>query len=184
MKKIAVFLAEGFEEIEALTVVDVLRRAGLECKTVGVTGMEVTGSHGIPVKVDVPIIYDLSDFDMIVLPGGLPGATNLRANPYVIEYVKAFAADPSKFVAAICAAPQVLYEAGISTGRTLTSYPGANFDEMFADANYVQDAVVVDGNIITSRGPFTALAFAYQLVDLLGGDSETLKKAMLYRYEL
>lgn len=180
MKKIAVFLAEGFEEIEALTVVDVLRRAGMTCHSVGVTGSVVTGSHGIPVTTDVALSDIGLDYDMIVLPGGLPGATNLRDCDTVVELVQAYDQNPEKYVAAICAAPMVFAKAGIAAGRTITSYPGEEYSALFADANYIEDLVAVDGHMITSRGPATSLAFAFTLVDLLGGDSAPLKEAMQY----
>ena len=123
---------------------------------------------------------------MIVLPGGLPGADTLRDNDTVIEWVRNFASRQDKYVAAICAAPQVLAKAGISKGRRLTSYPGEKYQTLFTDAEYMDDnrlmeeCVVVDGNLITSRGPGTTLPFAYRLVEILGGDAEKLRKAMQY----
>lgn len=180
MKKIAVMLADGFEEIEALTVVDVLRRAGMTCNTVGVTGATVTGSHGIPVIADMTIADSIADYDMIVLPGGLPGATNLRDCEQVIAYVKAFNEDPDKFVAAICAAPMCFAKAGIATGRTITSYPDDEYRALFKDANYIEDLVAVDGHMITSRGPATTLEFAFTLLEALGGDSAGLREGMQY----
>ncbi len=177
MKRIAVLLAEGFEEGEALLTVDVLRRAGFECDAVGVTGAQVTGSHGIAVLADRTLEGAMDDYDMVVLPGGLPGATNLRDDARVIELVRRFDG-AGKFVAAICAAPMVLQRAGVSKGRRLTSYPG--YEALFADADYRQELVVRDGNLITSRGPATTLAFAYALVDALGGDAAPLRKGMLY----
>ena len=181
MKKIAVFLADGFEEIEALTPVDILRRAGFTCHTVGVTGPVVTGSHGIAVKADLALADDLEGYDMVVCPGGLPGAVNLRECPEVIRLVQLFARDPEKKVAAICAAPQVLAKAGITAGRHVTSYPGADLEALFADAHYHTDrAVIVDGDLITSRGAGTAMEFAFTLVDELGGNSKPLRDGMMY----
>ena len=177
MKKIAVLLAEGFEEGGALLTVDVLRRAGFHCDAVGVTGAQVTSSHGITVVADRPLQDQMDDYDMVVLPGGLPGATNLGDDARVIELVRRFDG-AGKFVAAICAAPMVLKRAGVSTGRRLTSYP--SHEALFEDADYRQDLVVLDGNLITSRGPATTLAFAYALVEALGGDAAPLKKGMLY----
>ena len=181
MKKIAVFLADGFEEIEALTPVDILRRAGFTCHTVGIAGPVVTGSHGIAVQADLTLPADLEDYDLIVCPGGLPGAVNLRECPEVIRLVQRFAGDPEKKVAAICAAPQVLAKAGVTTGRHLTSYPGADLEALFTDATYHTDrAVIVDGNMITSRGAGTAMEFAFTLVDELGGNSRPLRDGMMY----
>ncbi|MBU3146565.1 DJ-1 family glyoxalase III [Clostridium sp. CF012] len=180
MKKVAVFLAEGFEEGEALFVVDVLRRAEFQCDLVSINKEMVKGSHGVVVLTDKIISDEIKEYDMIVLPGGLPGATNLRDDERVIELVKYFDKVPEKFVAAICAAPIILERAGIIKGRTITSYPGEEYTTLFKDANYVEDIVVVDDHLITSRGPATVLSFAYALVDALGGDSSLLKEGMLY----
>lgn len=182
MKKVAVMLANGFEEGEALFTIDILRRAGLACDSVSIGEEFVTSARKITVKAD-KLLGDenLAEYDMVVLPGGQPGSTNLSKDDRVLQIVRNFLADDKKFVAAICAAPMVLKSAGVSTGRTLTSYPGAELKAMFADANYIDDKFVVqDGNLITSRGPATVMAFAYKLVDVLGGDSAALKKAMLY----
>ena len=181
MKKVAVMLANGFEEGEALFTIDILRRAGLECDSVSIGGEYVTSSRKITVKADKILTDDLSGYDMVVLPGGQPGSTNLSKDARVLEIVRKFMADEKKFVAAICAAPMVLKAAGVSAGKTLTSYPGDELKAMFTDANYVDDKFVVqDGNLITSRGPATVMPFAYKLVDVLGGNSAVLKKAMLY----
>ena len=186
-KKVAVLLANGFEEGEALFVVDIIRRAGFICDAVSVEEEIVQGSHGIKTIADLLLKKaDRDSYDMIVLPGGLPGADTLRDNETVINWVKDFAARPDKYVAAICAAPQVLAKAGVSVGRRLTSYPGEKYQKLFADAQYVDDnslteeCVVVDGNLITSRGPGTTLPFAYRLVEILGGDAEKLRQAMQY----
>ena len=181
MKKIAVFLAEGFEEVEALTPVDILRRAGFTCDTVSIAGEFVTGSHGITVKADRTLAEDLETYDMLVCPGGLPGSVNLRNCAELIRLIRQFAQDPAKKVAAICAAPQVLAEAGVVSGRHMTSYPGEALEALFADAIYHTDrAVIVDGNMITSRGAGTAMEFAFTLVDELGGDSQPLRDGMMY----
>ncbi len=186
-KSIAVLLADGFEEGEALFVIDILRRAGFTCDGVSMQGDIACGSHGIRVLPDKKIEeIDPDSYDMVVLPGGLPGADTLRDSEAVIDWVKRFDADPDKFVAAICAAPQVLAKAGISRGRRLTSYPGAKYTALFADADYVDDdlqteeCVVTDGHMITSRGPGTTLPFAYKLVEVLGGDADKLRQAMQY----
>ncbi len=186
-KKIAVLLANGFEEGEALFVIDVLRRAGFHCDGVSVQEEIVHGSHGIRVFADLLLAdADRDSYDMIVLPGGQPGADTLRDNETVAGWVQAFATNPKKFVAAICAAPQVLARAGISAGRRLTSYPAEKYRALFQDANYVDDnrqteeCVVVDGNLVTSRGPGTTLPFAFRLTELLGGDADKLRQAMQY----
>lgn len=180
MKKVAVFLAEGFEEGESLFVIDILRRAGFKCDSVSIHEEMVKGSHDIVVKADQIISDEIKEYDMIVLPGGLPGAINLRDNEKVIELVKYFDKTPGKFIAAICAAPIVLEKAGVIKDRKITSYPGEKYSTLFKDAHYVEDIVAVDDHLITSRGPATTLPFAYALVDVLGGDSSILKQGMLY----
>ena len=180
-KKVAIMLANGFEEIEALTVVDVLRRANIDCDTVSIHEELVESCHGVQVKSDKHIDnIDKDSYDMIVLPGGLPGADYLRDCAELISWIQDFSKNSNKYIAAICAAPQVLAKAGIEKGRKVTSYPGNIFREILKDANYIEDLVVVDGNIITSRGPATAMSFAYKLVDILDGNSEALKSGMLY----
>lgn len=177
MKKVAVVLANGFEEIEALTPVDVLRRASIECDMVGLTALEVEGSHGIKVQADQVFTGDLSAYDMVVLPGGMPGSVNLRDHAGLIAALQVVA-EKGKYVAAICAAPIVLEKAELLVERRYTCYPGQ--EERIASGQYVTETVVVDGPIITSRGAGTALDFAYRLVDLLGGDGASLAKAMVY----
>lgn len=181
MKKVAVLLADGFEEIEALTVVDVLRRAGIMCDMVSISKENVCGSHNIEVKSDKLLGEDIKEYDMVVLPGGLPGADNLAQNNKVIETIKEFNENASKYVAAICASPAVVLPvAGIEENRYVTSYPDEEYEKILEKANYVDELVVVDGNLITSRGPATTLLFAYKLVDVLGGDSSKLKEGMLW----
>ena len=176
MPKVAVILANGFEEIEALTVVDVLRRANITCHMVGFED-KVTGSHAIQVQADRLFDGNLSEYDMIVLPGGMPGSAHLRDNEQLVSELQRFE-ETGKKVAAICAAPIVLNQAGLLEGRNFTCYDGVQ--EQIADGHYSKETVVVDGNVITSRGPATALAFAYHLVETLGGDAESLRNGMLY----
>ena len=177
MAKVAVILANGFEEIEALTVVDVLRRANITCHMVGFED-RVTGSHAIQVQADRVFDGDLSDYDMIVLPGGMPGSAHLRDNEQLIAELQK-CEQVGKKVAAICAAPIVLNRAGLLKDKEFTCYDGVQ--EQIADGHYRKETVVVDGHLITSRGPATALAFAYNLVEQLGGDADALREAMLYR---
>ena len=178
MVKTAMLLADGFEEIEALTVVDVLRRTGAICDMTSLSGNTVKGCHGMEVTVDKTLDEIDDSYQMVILPGGLPGATNLRDDERVISLVQKFDADNTKFVAAICAAPMVFAKAGISKGRHVTSYPG--FEDLFTDAFYENDIVVVDDKMITARGPATAMAFSYAIVDALGLNSNELKDGMLY----
>ena len=179
-KKVAVILANGFEEGESLLVVDILRRAEISCDIVSIENEMVTGSHNIIVKADTTMKDVIKDsYDMIVLPGGQPGADNLRDNEEVIKWIKEMNKE-EKFIAAICAAPQVLEKAGIVKGKKITSYPSKKYKEILNDTDYQEKLVVVDKNIITSRGPATTLPFAYKLVEILGGNSEELKEKMLY----
>ena len=177
MPKVAVILANGFEEIEALTVVDVLRRANITCHMVGFEDT-VTGSHAIQVQADRVFDGNLSEYDMIVLPGGMPGSAHLRDNEQLITELQKFEKIGKK-VAAICAAPIALNRAGLLEGKNFTCYDGVQ--EQIADGHYRKETVVVDGQLTTSRGPATALAFAYNLVEQLGGDANGLREAMLYR---
>ncbi len=168
MGKALVFLADGFEEIEGLTVVDLLRRAGVETQTVAVTGStEVTGSHGIPIRADV-LFEDMDDSgaELYVLPGGMPGTKHLAAHAELGKLLTDAAASGKK-VAAICAAPSVLGGLGLLKGRRATSYPG--FEEQLVGAELSTDPVVVSGNITTSRGMGTAIPFGLELVAQLKG---------------
>lgn len=177
MTKVAVVFAEGFEEIEALIPVDVFRRAGFDCSMLGLENASVTGSHGIQVAMDGVFDGSLDAYDLVVLPGGMPGSTNLRDNEGLITSLQA-RNKAGKYIAAICAAPIVLNHAGLLEGRKFTCFPGV--EEQIASGEHQTDLVVVDGNIITSRGAGTALAFAYALVDLLGGDGQQLAHTMVY----
>lgn len=176
MSKVAVVFAPGFEEMEGLTAVDVLRRAEIEVSMIGFTE-EVTGSHGITVKMDRTLDDSLAAYDMLILPGGMPGAENLKNNSTVIKSLQDVY-DNGKQVAAVCAAPIVLEAAGLLKDKNYTVFPG--FEEQIHSGNHSEMIVVTDGRVTTSRGPATALAFSYQLVDKLGGDSEKIKEAMQY----
>ena len=173
-KQVCVFLADGFEEIEGLTVVDLLRRAEIEVTTVSITeSLTVHGAHGIDVMADKT--FDEMTFDnqdMLVLPGGMPGTLNLGAHEGVkIELEKAYAA--GKYLAAICAAPSVLGKYGFLEGKRATSYPG--FEPQLQGAQCMCDPVVVDGNVISSRGMGTAIPFSLELIGQLV-DAETAQK--------
>ncbi|AKA70349.1 DJ-1 family glyoxalase III [Clostridium scatologenes] len=183
MKKAIVLLAKGFEEVEALTVVDVLRRGGVHCITCSIDGEEeVLGSHSIHVKANNLLEkVDVNKYDAVVIPGGMPGASNLRDSEKVIELVKKFNKE-NKIVAAICAGPIVLGRAGVLDGKKGTSYPG--FEEQLGEVVYSEDMVVQDGNIITSRGPATAIYFAFKILESLEGIkiAENLREAMLLNF--
>ena len=167
--RVLVPLAEGFEEIEAVTVVDLLRRAGIKVHTASLAGTRVTGSHGIAVEADISIdAAEATEYDMIVLPGGMPGADHLKRDSRVIALLQRFA-DQGRYTAAICAAPGVLAHAGLLVGRRATSFPGFLAPDS-APGIILSDApVVVDGTVVTSRGPGTATEFSLALIELLCG---------------
>jgi 4-methyl-5(b-hydroxyethyl)-thiazole monophosphate biosynthesis len=172
-----VLLAEGFEEIEAVTIIDVLRRGGVSVTTLAVKASPVRGSHAILIEADGVLDSAANeDFDAVVLPGGMPGAKNLRDDPRVRKLLVQ-AAERGKLLAAICAAPIALEAAGLLAGKRATSYPGHELPS----ARYVEEAVVVDGKLVTSRGVGTALEFALTLVEqLVGAEArERLRAAML-----
>lgn len=167
MATACVLLADGFEEIEAITVIDVLRRAEVETTIVGVDTDRPRGSHGIRVEADEPLqAAALRRFDLVVLPGGMPGATNLRDHALVQQLVKA-QSDRNALVAAICAAPIALASAGVLHGRKATSFPG--FAPQLGDVEYLEERVVHDGHVVTSRSAGTAMEFALALVERLCG---------------
>ena len=182
MKKLAVFMADGCEEIEALTVVDLARRAGIEVAMISVSGKkEVKGAHDIVFMSDIPADFvDYDVFDAVVLPGGMPGTLNLGQNSYVQETIAEFATS-GKLVAAICAAPSVLGMAGLLKGKKACCYPG--FEEQLFGAKVCNQAVVRDGNIITSRGMGTAIDFALEIITYLVNEqkAEELAKGIIYK---
>jgi len=181
VNKVLVMLANGFEEVEALTVVDYLRRTGIEVKMVSTEkDLEVEGAHGIKVIGDVMIdnIKDPLNYRGIFIPGGLPGATNLRDDSRVTDLVRTLA-DGGKMIASICAGPIVLSDAGVIDGKKVTSYPG--YARELVGALYKEDLVVRDGNILTSRGPATAVYLAMEIIRYLQGEEKLreLRKAIL-----
>jgi len=175
------FLADGFEEIEALCVLDFLRRAGVSVTTVGVSGKIANGSHKIPVTCDIlENELDLnSPFDMIILPGGMPGSTNLD-NSLVVDKMIKRAVNEDKFICAICAAPFILGKRGLLKGKRAISYPG--FEGQLTGAKIVNQGVVRDGKIITGRAMGSAHDFGLEIVEALCGKEmrEKLKDAVLY----
>lgn len=179
MKRVLLFLAEGFEEIEALTVVDILRRAQVQCDMCALKDVYVTGSHGIEVKSDLNLDdVDQRNYDAVILPGG-PGTDNLKNNVRVVQLVKDFYMS-GRLTAAICAAAIVLAEAGIVNGHNITSYPSVK--NYLNNSIYREDIVVLDGSLLTSRGPATAFPFAFKVLEALGlgKEAEELKEGMLY----
>ena len=181
MSKVYVFLADGFEEIEGLTVVDILRRAGVDVAMVSINGKKiVTGSHKIEIGAD--ILFEETDFtdaDLLVLPGGMPGTKYLGAHKELTELLKK-ANEKGTGLAAICAAPSVLGDLGLLNGKTAVCYPG--FEERLTGATIGKHTVETDGNITTSRGMGTAIDFALELTKILCGKEKAteLGKGIIY----
>ena len=176
---IYMFLAEGFEEVEALCPLDLLRRAGCEIRTVGVGGSEITGAHGITVRADMTDADYADDApEMVILPGGMPGTLHLDASMTVHRAIdRALACNG--YLAAICAAPSILGKRGILAGRNATCYPG--FENTLIDARFREAGVVTDDRIITARGMGVALEFGLALVELLRDKdtAEALRHAVI-----
>lgn len=181
MIKAFVLIKNGFEEVEALTVVDYLRRAEIDIKIVSTEeDLELQGAHGIKIIADMAFDeLDRDDIDLVFLPGGMPGATSLKDDEKVLELIT-YLNDKGRAISAICAAPIVLEAAGVIEDKTVTSYP--SFDEKLPSiGEYSQDIVVIDENIITSRGPATAVYLALELIELLKGreTKEAIRKDIL-----
>ncbi len=175
MAKALVFLAPGFEEIEASTIVDVLRRSGVEVTMTGLGPDPIEGAHGMKFVPDASIDeIEVMNFDAVVCPGGAPGYRNLRSDQRVISMIRD-AYNSQKLVAAICASPAVLSDAGVLEGKMCTIYPGMEDELEKGRGRPVEDLVVVDGNIITSRGPATAIPFALKLAEKLAGKEASQK---------
>lgn len=167
MARVLVPLAQGCEELEAVTVIDLLRRAGIEVVTAGLDTGPVRASRGTVLVPDTSIDSALQqDYDMVVLPGGLPGADHLNADSRVIDLLKKMA-NSGKFTAAICAAPKVLATAGLLEGRRATGFPGVLEGMQLGATQLSSEPVVTDGKVITSRGPGTAMDFALTLIEKL-----------------
>lgn len=182
MKKTAILFAPDYEEVEALTVVDLLRRADITCDIVALDGGEtVTGSHGITVGADRAFdTVDFSGYDGVILPGGLKGTQNLGSDERVLTLLREFAG-AGKLTAAICAAPTVLGKAGVLQGKRAVCYPG--MEEQLTGAITGEETVVTDGAVITSRGLGTAIPFALALVEYFAGAGRAgeLAKAIVFR---
>lgn len=167
MKSALVLLAPGFEEIEAVTIIDVLRRGQIEVIVAGLERDLVTGSHNISIQTDAYYKnVDEKEFELLILPGGQPGSTHLKNDPLVLDWVRSRFSS-SKKLAAICAAPTVFHAAGICKNLKITSYPSEEM--VFNESIYLTDSVVKDGPVITSRGVGTAIDFALELVTELTG---------------
>ncbi len=174
-------LGTGFEETEAIAPMDLLRRAGVSVATVGINGKIIKGSHGIGVEADMEIgEMDLTDLDMIVLPGGLGGVASIKASQAALDAVR-FAWENGKFVAAICAGPTILAQLGITDGRNATCYPGC--EPQMGSANMVQAAAVTNGKVITGTSAGCAIPFGLALIAALKGQeaAEAIAKQIVIR---
>lgn len=172
MKKILFILADGFEEIEAFLPIDFLRRLNFEVTLAGLLAENVSGAHGITVKIDDLIgNIDPVKFDAVILPGGMPGSTNLRDNPNVINVVKQMD-KAGKLVGAICAAPIVLEKAGILYGKKHTAHPAVK--DIFKNSTYTENRTETDSNIITGKGPGVSVEFALEIAKYLGKKNEAV----------
>jgi 4-methyl-5(b-hydroxyethyl)-thiazole monophosphate biosynthesis len=173
MVKVLIPLADGCEELEAVTLIDLLRRAGIDVVTAGLKPGIVKASRGVQLVPDVTLDVALQDrYDMVVLPGGMPGAAHLKADARILDLLRSMAA-AGKYTAAICAAPMVLAEAGVLAGKQATSYPG--FLDALPGVTVSSAPVVQDGKVLTSRGPGTAMDFALALVEALVGAEQRHK---------
>ena len=178
MAKVAVIFAQGCEEGEALTIVDMMRRAEIECDMVGLDAAEVAGTHHIAMRCDKVFDGSLEGYDMVVLPGGYGGSDAMRDHKGLIAELQR-AATEGTWICAICAAPEALGRAGLLEGKRYTCYPGVK-DQIENAGIWVDEAVVQDGSIITGQGPAFAYTFAFALIDALGGDSQTVKNRTIY----
>jgi 4-methyl-5(b-hydroxyethyl)-thiazole monophosphate biosynthesis len=169
----ALLLAPGFEEVEVVTPADFLRRAGIEVRLTGIGGRLIEGSHGIRLQADLEIGELPADVEGVIVPGGMPGAANIAASPAAMDLIRRLH-EQGHLVAAICAAPAVVLEpAGVLRGRRATGFPGT--EDGLTSGRFVQNRVVVDGNVVTSRGPGTAAEFAVKLIELIAGRDKALE---------
>ncbi|HOO71297.1 MAG TPA: DJ-1/PfpI family protein [Spirochaetota bacterium] len=176
--KVLVPLAPGLEEIEAVTIIDVLRRAEIETTSVCLGENPVTGSHDIRVYADTDIhSAGLSSYDAIALPGGMPGSENLKNSPAIISLIQDIQRRGG-ITAALCAAPMILGHAGVLKGKRATCYPG--FQDFLTGAEYIPSPFIIDGTVLTGKGPGCAIPFALKLVEMIRGktQAESLKEAM------
>ena len=181
MKHVLVILASGFEEIEAITPIDILKRAKLDVTVAGVGGLEIVGSHGLKILCDKTVEDCEKVWDCVVLPGGMPGAAHLAAS-WPVNQILISTAATDNYIAAICASPAVvLGPAGLLENKSAVCYPG--MEEAFPDFKFSDERLVVSENLITARGPGVAFDFGYKIVEELTGDKkivEELKKSMIY----
>lgn len=179
MAKVAVLMAEGYEEGETLTIVDLLRRAGIECHTFSFGDEYVKGMHNMYIKADKMFSEEVKDYDMLVLPGGRPGGANLKANPEVISMVQYFN-ENNKYLAAMCSGTIVLSDAKVIDGKKVTGYTG--YADKLIGGQFIDDVVVFDQNIVTSQGPATPYPFAFKIIEVFGKDTAVMKERLMYNF--
>ena len=178
MKRAAIVLITGFEEIEAIVPMDILRRAGVEVDIIGVLGNEATGSHDLTISTDKELVAVKNElYDIVILLGGMPGAKLLKDHQEVQDFVK-YHYDAGKLIAANCAAPIAIENSGALKNRNYTCYPG--FENQIQDGHYTGEFVHQDGRVITGSGPAAAFEFSYTIVKALGIDATPLREAMGY----
>lgn len=179
MAKVAVLMAQGYEEGETLTIVDLLRRAEIECHTFYFEDEFVEGMHHMLVKGDKKFSDEIKNYDMIVLPGGRPGGANLKNNPDVIKMVQYFN-EHNKYIGAMCSGTIVLSDAKVIEGKKVTGYTG--YEEKLFGGVFIDEVVVFDQNIITSQGPATPYPFAFKIAEVLGKDVSVMKERLMYHF--
>lgn len=179
MARVAVLMAQGYEEGETLTIVDLLRRAEIECHTFYFEDEFVEGMHHILVKGDKKFSDEIKNYDMIVLPGGRPGGANLKNNPDVIKMVQYFN-EHNKYIGAMCSGTIVLSDAKVIEGKKVTGYTG--YEEKLLGGIFKDEVVVFDQNIITSQGPATPYPFAFKIAEVLGKDVSVMKERLMYHF--
>lgn len=177
MKKVAMILAEGFEEIEAINTIDILRRATVQVEIIALNNLCLTGAHGITINADeIFDYYALLDYDAIVFAGGMGNANSLANNDQVLELINYYY-DNGKLVCGICATPAVVFsKTKILDNKRFTCYPDQELINLVSQGNFENKSVVVDGNVITSQSPYTSMAYALTIAKELGYDIETLQK--------
>lgn len=179
MARVAVLMAEGYEEGETLTIVDLLRRADIDCHTFSFKDEFVKGMHNMYIKADKIFGKEVKDYDMLVLPGGRPGGANLKNNPEVISMVQYFN-NHNKYLAAMCSGTIVLSDAKVISGKKVTGYTG--YAEKLVDGQFIDEVVVYDQNIITSQGPATPYPFAFKIIEVLGKNVTEMKERLMYNF--
>lgn len=179
MAKVAILMAEGYEEGETLTIVDLLRRAGIECHTFSFGDEFVKGMHHMYIKADKLFSEEVKNYDMLVLPGGRPGGANLKANPEVISMVQYFN-EHNKYLAAMCSGTVVLSDAKVIDGKKVTGYTG--YADKLIGGQFIDDVAVFDQNVVTSQGPATPYPFAFKITEVFGKDTTVMKERLMYNF--